>query len=59
MNVTATATVTAIAGRSVTFSIVARDEKEVVGEATHTRFILNKERFEGKVTEKGSQFVKN
>jgi fluoroacetyl-CoA thioesterase len=60
MTVTATATVTSVSanGRSVSFSVVARDEKEVVGEATHARFILNKDRFDAKVIDKKSGFVK-
>ncbi len=38
------ATVTAIDGRKVTFKVTARDELEPIGEATHVRFIVDKQK---------------
>ena len=46
--------VTDVVGRKVTFSITARDEKEVIGTATHERFIVAKEKFEAKAQSKKS-----
>ena len=55
LQVRAEATVTAIEGRKVKFSVIAYDEKEKIGEGTHERFILNKERFETKALEKAKK----
>lgn len=52
MTVEATATITAAEGRKVTFSIVAKDEKEIIGEALHERVILVKEKFEARAQAK-------
>jgi len=52
MKVRAEATVTAVEGRKVTFAVVAFDDKEKIGEGTHERFVLNKERFLKKAQEK-------
>ena len=54
MMVSATAVVTGVDRRKVTFSITARDEKEVIGTATHERFIVAKEKFEAKAQSKKS-----
>ena len=43
--ITATAVLTAVDGRSLTFEITARDGENVIGEGTHTRFIVDRERF--------------
>lgn len=48
MKVTATATITAVEGRKVSFSVIANDEKDVIGKGTHDRFILNREKFNQK-----------
>ena len=45
----ATATLTGIEGRKLTFSIKAEDSKGVIGEATHVRFIVDRERFMSKL----------
>ncbi len=45
MKVSSTAEITEVDGRKVTFFIEAFDEKEKIGEACHTRFILNAEKF--------------
>jgi len=51
--VRARAEVTAVEGRSVTFTVQAWDEKELIGDGTHTRFVIDIARFlqrvEGKV----------
>ena len=44
----ATATLTAAEGRKLTFNIVAEDEKGKIGEATHERFVIDRQRFMAK-----------
>ena len=46
--VKATATLTAAEGRKLTFNIVAEDEKGKIGEATHERFVIDRQRFMAK-----------
>src|SRR5512144_55687 len=41
MHVRARATVTAVEGRKVTFQVEAYDDREKIGEGTHTRFIID------------------
>ena len=53
MNVTATATLTAVDGRRLVFEVSALDEAELIGQGTHERFIVDRERFEERVREKG------
>jgi len=55
VKVSAEATVTAVEGRKVKFSVVANDAKEKIGEGTHERFILNKEKFVSKAKAKAQQ----
>lgn len=43
--VKATAEVTAVEGRQITFKVAVHDEKELVGEGTHVRFIIDVARF--------------
>ena len=47
--VTATAVLTEINGRELKFNIAARDEVSLIGEGTHTRFIVNREKFMAKL----------
>ena len=47
--VTATAVLTEINGRELKFNIAARDEVSLIGEGTHTRFIVNREKFMSKL----------
>lgn len=47
--ITATATLTAVDGRSLTFAITAREGDKVIGEGTHTRFIVDRGRFLAKL----------
>jgi len=48
--ITATATLIAVDGRRLTFDIKASDEAgQVIGTATHTRFIVTRDRFMSKL----------
>ena len=47
--VTATAKLTAIDGRKLTFEVSAADSKDTIGKGTHERFIINNEKFMAKV----------
>lgn len=47
--ITATATLTAIEGRKLTFAVTAHDGDNIIGEGTHTRFLVDRERFLAKV----------
>lgn len=52
MRVVATAEVTGVEGRTVTFKVEARDEKEAIGDGTHQRVVVNVERFVQRVQRK-------
>ncbi|OPX45683.1 fluoroacetyl-CoA thioesterase [Ruminiclostridium hungatei] len=45
MTVTARAVLTGVDGKRLVFSVEAFDEKDKIGEGTHERFIVNRERF--------------
>ena len=47
--VTATATLTAVDGRKLTFEVQAEDSKGVIGKGSHERFVINNEKFMAKV----------
>ncbi len=47
--ITATAVVSEVDGRKVTFNIGARDGESLIGEGIHTRFIIDAERFMSKI----------
>ena len=47
--ISATATLTAVDGRSLTFAITAREGDKVICEGTHTRLIVDRERFLAKL----------
>lgn len=49
MVVTATAILSAVEGRKLTFTVGARDGEGLIGEGTHVRFIVQRERFMSKV----------
>lgn len=55
MRVTATAELIKVDGRKLTFHVSARDEKEVIGEGTHERIIINVARFDQRAQEKASK----
>jgi predicted thioesterase len=52
MRVRATAEVTRVEGRTVHFHVRAEDERELIGEGTHERVVVNVERFDRRVQEK-------
>ncbi len=54
MTVSATATLTEVDGRRLVFEVSAADPVEVIGSGTHERFIVDRDRFEQKVREKGA-----
>lgn len=47
--VEATATLTAVEGRKLSFKVVATDEKGVIGEGEHTRFVVDRVKFMAKL----------
>lgn len=47
--VSATATLTAVEGRKLTFSVVASDDGGVIGEGVHIRYVVDRERFMAKI----------
>ena len=52
MKLRATAVVTKVTGRTIDFRVEAFDEKERVGDGTHTRVVVNVERFDQRVQRK-------
>lgn len=44
-SIRATAVLTEIDGRKLTFSIKAEDSKGIIGEAVHVRYVVDRERF--------------
>ncbi len=47
--ITATATVTEVEGRKITFTVSAHEGETLIGEGTHTRFVVDREKFMGKL----------
>ncbi|WP_373837160.1 thioesterase family protein [Bacteroides heparinolyticus] len=47
--ITATATLTHVEGRKLTFKVVAYDGETLIGEGCHERFIVDRERFLSKL----------
>ena len=52
MQVEASAELIAIEGRTLTFSVAARDEKEAIGGGTHQRVVVNVARFDDRIQRK-------
>lgn len=52
MRVTARAKLLSVDGRNLTFEVEAHDEREKIGEGTHTRAIINLDRFMARAKEK-------
>jgi fluoroacetyl-CoA thioesterase len=52
MRVTATATVRKVEGRTIYFTVEARDERELIGDGTHERVVVNVEKFDQRVKRK-------
>lgn len=55
MNAYALARLVKIEGKKLTFDVEAFDEKEKIGEGTHERFIIQRDRFMDKVNSKGQK----
>ncbi len=47
--IAATAVLTAVEGRKLTFTVGASDERGIIGEGTHVRFVVDRERFMAKL----------
>lgn len=47
--VEATATLTAVEGRKLSFKVVATDENGIIGEGEHTRFVVDRVKFMAKL----------
>ena len=52
MEVTCTAEVTEVERRRIVFTVKAKDEKEVIGEGIHERFVIDNEKFFAKCRQK-------
>lgn len=54
MKVHVHAEIVAVDRRKITFEIIAKDEKDVIGKAVHERFVVDKEKFEQKAKTKAA-----
>ena len=52
MEVTASVELVAASGRKLTFSVSAHDGMDRIAQGTHERFVIDRDRFDGKVREK-------
>ena len=52
MRVKATAEVLRVEGRTIYFTVRAEDERELIGEGTHERVVVNVDRFDKRVQDK-------
>jgi fluoroacetyl-CoA thioesterase len=52
LQVTASAEVIGVEGRTITFRVAARDEREPIGDGTHQRVVVNVERFDARAQRK-------
>jgi fluoroacetyl-CoA thioesterase len=52
MRVTAVAEVTGVEGRTIRFRVEAHDEKDLIGDGTHERVIVNVAKFDQRVQRK-------
>jgi predicted thioesterase len=55
MRVTASAEVVAVEGRTVRFRVEAHDERELIGDGTHERVVVNVAKFDQRVQRKSAQ----
>lgn len=55
MEVTVDATLVAVEGRKLTFSVVARDEMDEITRGTHQRAVVAEEKFRARVGEKAAK----
>ncbi len=52
MRVFAAAVVQGVAGRTISFKVEARDERELIGDGVHERVVVNVEKFDARVQDK-------
>ena len=52
LRVTATAAVVAVEGRTISFKVTVRDQIEPIGEGTHSRVVVNVDRYAERVARK-------
>jgi predicted thioesterase len=52
MRVTASAEVVGVEGRTIRFRVEARDERELIGDGTHERVVVNVAKFDQRVQRK-------
>ncbi len=52
MKVFAVATVSKVEGRTVSFTVEVRDEKDLIGDGTHERVVVNVAKFDARVQQK-------
>ena len=52
MRIRASAEVIGVEGRTIAFRVEARDEKELIGDGTHERVVVNVEKFDQRVRRK-------
>jgi len=55
MRVTASAVVEKVEGRTISFRVEARDERELIGDGRHERMVVNVARFDERVQRKLSR----
>lgn len=55
MQITATATLTAVEGRKLSFDVSACDEVELIAQGTHQRYVVDEARFRQKAQAKKAQ----
>jgi fluoroacetyl-CoA thioesterase len=55
MEVVVKTEITAVEGRKLTFQLEAFDEVEKIGEAVHERFVIQADKFNGRVAEKAKK----
>ena len=54
MRVTASAEVVGVEGRTIRFRVEARDERELIGDGTHERVVVNVAKFDQRVQRKSA-----
>ncbi|MBY0242752.1 MAG: thioesterase family protein [Burkholderiaceae bacterium] len=55
LSVTATVELIAVEGRKLTFTVAAHDGVDLISQGRHERFVINKEKFEAKVSAKAAR----
>ena len=56
LKVTAHVELIEVDGRKLTFAVSAHDAADRIAQGTHQRFVVNREKFDGKVREKQNQY---